>query len=231
MGVVIFRREYKNFTPGVQVFQPRAAVASGGWWDNNGAISGCVAAYAAKGAASLAASYTNLTGNATFDAVPSASPAWDTTNGWQLATNKALDTGVVPTSSYSIIVRVANWTRTPTNCLFGTYVSSAANAYYVQSSTSTNSNYSNGAVLSVTSSITSGVIAVAGKAVYHNGSNVGTIGAGANTPVYSIYIGALHTGGGALSQYTTANVLALAIYSTTLSAGNVATITTAMQAL
>ncbi len=57
--------------PGAQVFQSRVtSAAASTWWDNNGAISGCVAAYQPKGAADLAASYVNLANSGTYNAAP-----------------------------------------------------------------------------------------------------------------------------------------------------------------
>lgn len=53
-----------------------------GWWDNDGAIAGCVAAYAPVGAADLASSYVNLVTPGTYDAAPGVAPTWDAATGW-----------------------------------------------------------------------------------------------------------------------------------------------------
>lgn len=58
--------------------------AAAGWWLSGGiAAANCVAAFAAKGAASYAASKVNLTGNAAYDISDGAAyPAWNVTTGW-----------------------------------------------------------------------------------------------------------------------------------------------------
>jgi len=73
----------RTFSPTFQPSSQAAAVASGGWWDLNGAITSCIAAYQAKGAASYAASKVNLANAGTYDlSNGTAYPTWDTSTGW-----------------------------------------------------------------------------------------------------------------------------------------------------
>ena len=80
----------RTFSP---TFQPSSQAAAGGdWWDLNGTITSCVAAYQPKGAASYAASKVNLTGNTDYDAVQDGAgnePTWDTGTGWTFASASA----------------------------------------------------------------------------------------------------------------------------------------------
>ena len=78
-----------------------------GWWNDNGAISGTVAAYQPIGAASLAASYSNLFSPGTNDAAPGTAPTFNTAGGWIFnGTTQWLDTGITRGSGYTMIVRV-----------------------------------------------------------------------------------------------------------------------------
>jgi hypothetical protein len=79
-----------------------------GWWNNNGAIAGCVAAYQPIGAADLAASYVNLFNPGTNNAAPGTAPTWDVTDGWIFGGTNYLNTGIVPADSYSVFVRFTN---------------------------------------------------------------------------------------------------------------------------
>lgn len=78
-----------------------------GWWNLNGAITSCVAAYQPIGAASYAASLSNLNNPGTNDAVALIAPEWDATNGWKFSSD-ALETNIVPSDGYSVIIRYSN---------------------------------------------------------------------------------------------------------------------------
>lgn len=234
MGVTIFRPGQRLVIPGVQVFQTRVtSAAAATWWDNNGAISGCVAAYQPKGAADLAASYVNLANPGTYDAAPGVAPTLDA-SGWVFnGSTQYLTTGITPTNdqTWSWIVRFSDGPTNLQQQLFGSSNAGPAGPYfgYMPFWAGGFGYFLNGSYLSLTGN-TSGVCAVAGNKAYIAGvSQSGTIPAEAGT-IQSLYVGCRNQGG-ATAFFINAKIQALAIYSTTLTAGQVATITTAMQAL
>lgn len=95
---------------GVKVVEPGFPSAAGGWWDDFGNVPPgcCVAAYQAKGAASLAASYIDLSGTGN-NCGPGVAPAWAAGIGWSFnGVNQFLVTGVIPGATYSFIIQYAN---------------------------------------------------------------------------------------------------------------------------
>lgn len=231
MGVTIFRPGQRLVipSPGVQVWSPRAASAAASWWDNNGAISGCVAAYAPKGAADLASSYINLANPGTNNAAPGTAPTWDATGGWTFnGTTQYLTTGIVPTNNqtWSAIVRFSNASADDSSMLFG-----GGSYFAIQQRRSGGAvGWWSGGFLTETPGVTTGVLGFAGATAYRNGAAVsGSIGSGGGT-FSALYIGAANSGGSPI-LHANIKIQALAIYSATLTAGEVATITTAMQAL
>ena len=189
-----------------------------------------MAAYQAKGAASLAASYVNLANPGTNDAAPGTAPAFDTSYGWDFnGSTMYLTTGIVPTVSHTVIVRFSDG-NTASNDLFG--VQESAGTFFVRPSNGfAQRAYNNAGNRSVSGAVTSGVIGFAGKNAYLNGSSDGTIGAGTFTWTAAMYLGARHISGTGPGGYTNARIQAVAIYSTTLDATQVAEITTNMAAL
>lgn len=230
-----FRPGQRLVIPGVQVFQPRVtnAVAST-WWDNNGAISGCVAAYAAKGAASLAASYTNLANPGTYTAAPGVAPTFNAADGWTFnGSTQYLTTGVIPAAGWSALIRFSDNTSPDDDTVFGSY-SGATLRFSVNINAVTGNNriiYQNGGILVESPGIAAGVVGFAGQTGYRNAvAASGTIGAWSGTSTRQIYIGATNLEG-SISNLFPGKIQAFAIYNVTLTAGQVATITTAMQAL
>lgn len=234
----------RTFSP---TFQPKsqAVVAGGGWWDLNGTITSCVAAYQPKGAASYAASKVNLTGNTTYDATEGNAPPWDATTGWGSFTsdNKHLKTGITPSNdqSYSMIFRcltspasgtwaIGSWNTTgpgifairPWRAPAKTYGSTFGNG--------------NGSVNDLSDNTGSTVFAVAGDKAYIDGDyDVSLPGWSGATP-RSIYIGGLNYGAGVGDSVLRDScfggyILAVAIYSATLTSTQVGALTTAMNAL
>lgn len=229
MGMMIFRPGQRLVIPGVQVFQPRVASAASTWWDNNGAISGCVAAYAAKGAADLAASYINLANPGTYNAVPIVAPTWNATDGWIFnGSTQYLSTQITsPGITWSVLIRFSNFTHTTNKVFFGTYTGPTVN-FLLQTGVNGFASYNGGVSASNTPAISSGVLGFAGKQPYRNGvAEASTIPAGGTAPAGIVYINGFNAG----SQLMAAYFQAFAIYNVTLTSGQVATITTAMQAL
>lgn len=79
------------------------------WWDPNDEGLCIIAAYQPKGAANLAASYVDLSGNGN-NCGPGVAPGWNAVNGWIFtqASAQFLVTGVVPASGWSGLVQFTN---------------------------------------------------------------------------------------------------------------------------
>lgn len=189
------------------------------WWEAGGA-SGAVAVYQPKGAASLAASYTDLSGTGN-DAAPGVAPTWSESDGWVWNGSAYLTTTIVPSNSDTIIVRFA---LIPASNKFlagvqNNYIQ-AWGSQFRRSST----------VRSYTPSLGTGVICMAGNIAYKNGVAGNSIATG-TAPSQVYYIGALNNSGSPYGELSSGSIQALAIYDNALSAAQVAAVTTAMQAL
>lgn len=77
-----------------------------GWWDNNGAIAGCVGAYQGLGAATYAASLANLANPGVNNlADGNHAPTFDSASGWKFnGSSQYLDTGILVTNNHTLIV-------------------------------------------------------------------------------------------------------------------------------
>lgn len=197
----------------------------------------CIAAYQPKGAADYAASKVNIAKPGTYDAADGAAyPAWAAATGWTFTgtSSQYLDTGLVPildqTWSAIAIVYTADasntsvlFTRTGSNLDFGIFLSNFTT--YIPH----NSKNISCTVSSLQNA--NSVLAVSAKRGYQDGSLLtGTIADGTGTATRSIYIGAGNITGTA-NFFFTGRIAAVAIYSATLTAPQVAAITTAMNAL
>jgi hypothetical protein len=83
--------------------------------------SGCIAAYYPIGAASLAASYTNLANPGVSDATTLTPPTWDAVNGWKFdaASSQYLETIACPPDA-TIFVRYSNLVLAANGIIYGT---------------------------------------------------------------------------------------------------------------
>lgn len=237
--MILIKPKQRLYIPGITIISKKSASSGGSgsnnWWNNNGAISGCICAYAAKGAADLASSYINLANPGTYNASPGVAPIFSGADGWTFnGSTQYLTTGITPSNNqaWSIIARFSDVPATATNrCLIGSAGPGAAAPYFglIPRWSDGNAYYLNSGFLSKTPKA-NGVMAFAGNVAYHNGSaESGTITTVAGTP-YTLFIAARNEGGMA-AAFLSGKIQALAIYSTTLTAGEVATITTAIQAL
>lgn len=209
------------------------AAPAPGWWVVSGKT--CVAAYQAVGAASLAASYVNLANPGVNDAAPGTAPTWNSTDGWVFnnASSQYLTTGVVPGSGWTMIVRFTG-ADTSNRLLWlcgvdgGNYT-----RFYLSSNFITSGHIYGGGDFLVTGSVlTSGVMAVADNQGYLNGSADGSaFTAWSGTQSDSIYIGCLNTGSATPNYFFAGNIQACAVYSGTLSSGEISAQTTKMNAL
>ena len=179
-----------------------------------------VAVYEAAGAASYAASKVNIVNPGTYDLTEAAGAVdWTTENGWSVADAKYLLTGIQPTGSYSVIVHYSDLNLTSNMGIIGGY--SGADGYWIYVADFTVF-VNKGSAESALSAprYDDGIICMAGNKAYLNGSLVGTVpsmtydGTG-NLSIMAV--GAINTMAG--------KVKSVAIYSTQLSAVQVASIT------
>lgn len=156
----------------------------------------CIAAYDAKNAASLAASYDNLAapGNGlldgTYDCALGVAPNWANGTGWTGTGTQWLNTNVIPTNQYSIIVRFFGITS---NHIMGGS-GAGGSGYLLWPRWNGDRRYTNISTLTITSgAITAGIMCVAGSKAYLNGLDNGNINNAGAVGTWSIYILAYNT--------------------------------------
>lgn len=164
------------------------------WWMAAGIVPW--QAQSAEGAADLASSYIDLTGNANhLSAV--AVPDWDAVNGWKFDGTMALDTGFIPQNNQTqtVIIKYSTYPggAAPAG-LFGLSYGGLSNRFAIELSL----NYWNGGFVNRPMAPASAIIGVAGNQGYLNGvADGGAIGAwGATVPAHTCYIGAVRVIGG-----------------------------------
>ena len=204
------------------ITRPFGGVPSKAWWLSGGiAAANCIAAYQPKGAASLAASYANLTGNATYNAAEGTAPSWDATSGWifNAASTQYLLTNYVLTSTSSVIVKFSD--ASGATCVVGCS-SNAKTLFEIGTA-----RFRVGSV-TITVTTYSGVLAVAGITCFKDASSLGDGTDGRS--VLTLDIGRRRTGASTGDRYFTGYIQALAIYNSDVTA-NISALTTAMNAL
>lgn len=194
------------------------------WWTApSGATA--VAAYDAVGAASLADSYVNEVSPGTYNAAPGIAPTWAYGTGWTFnGSSGYLLTGVALGSGYSVMARYTTTGFGETG--FGRLWDSTTNntLWIARTSGGTDVVLPDGGL--VVLGMTGGVAALANRTVYLDAVLKGTVSGSAAAA------GSLVIGNRAADDRTmSGSIAALAIYSGTLSGADVATITTAMNAL
>lgn len=199
------------------------------WWLSGGiAASACVAAYQPKGAASLAASYTNLANPGTYNAAPGVAPTWDAVSGWIFNKHKQqrLSTGIDPagtTKQYGLIVRYSEISAGSAQKLLGQSFGLTDSISIIVYPDTFSRGYSSGYFFSPLA-YTDGVLAVFANKFYYNGGEIGTINAGSALKSDVIYFGdSIDTLG--------AKIQCAAIYNAPISAAQVAALSAAMAAL
>lgn len=206
----------------------QAAEAS--WWLSGGvAAANAIAVYQPKGAASLAASYTNLANPGTYDAAPGTAPTFDAATGWTFtaASSQYLTTGVTPAAdgTWSVLARFSD--AGINQMVFGGQGGSGQ--FYLWLRADNKVEYGNIGYVTLAPRQSEGVLGFAGKTAYRNGSNVGTIGASSGAQRV-IFIAAYNNAGSPVLPLN-GKVQALAIYNTTLTSTQVGLISAAMAAL
>ena len=194
---------------------PQAAGAVSPWWLSGGvSAANAIAVYQPKNAASQAASYTNLTGNATYNTSSINFPTWSAASGWIFnGTTQYLDTSIIVSAvTWSVIIRFSDRVRTVAELLTGARITNRS--FQIGFDTVADTvfyGHGGNASLNVAPRITSGVLAISNKATYRNGVSDGTIAAGTTLDALPLYIGAYNQGNNAQLRIQ-ANVQAYAVY-------------------
>lgn len=215
---------------GVHIHTPRTAAATS-WWVVPGAT--CVCAYAPKGAASYAASLSNLANPGTYDAAEGVAPSWATGTGWTFnGADTYLDTGWDPTTANrTMLVCFSGHTGAGSwSILCGQQSYIAGNNLSLGSVFANQAAYKGGSTVFVAPLLSAGVLAIAGNTGYRDGESECTLSDYGADQAYSVYIGAENYINSAI-RYGNGNILALALYSDTLTSTEVATVSAAMAAL
>lgn len=212
------------------------AVGAVPWYLAGGVpLANCVAAYQPKGAANLAASYINLANPGTYDCTaPVAAPTFNASTGWSFASasSQYLVTGVIPAlnQTWSLLIRFSAWNYLNNEMLAGC-VSSPGFGFYSTGAPITAMNGTQANAVTAGARGAAGVVGFRGKATYLDGV-AGTDIPTANGPAATedIYIGAFNNAGSP-GFYLNGNILAIAVYNTTITEAQLLAITTAMAAL
>lgn len=214
----------------VRTFAPRSAAAAVPWYRAGGAPEPVVA-YQPKGAASLAASYSNLVNPGTNDAAVVAAPTFDTATGWTFnGSNQALQAAFVSNDNSGVLVRF-------TNCgagyVVGQYQNEHAFLIYPYLGGASVRYWNGVGLAAVAPAVTAGVLGVSGQKGYRNGSldtsaltAHGTIGSINDRVRIGGYFSNADGGG-----FTAVKVQAFALWNTLLSDAQVAALSAAMAAL
>lgn len=203
------------------IFDPGLAVAPP-WWQVAGKT--CVAAYQPKGAASLAASYVNLATPGTYDAAQGVAPTWDTETGWLFnGTSQYLTSGYVLSDGFSMIVRFSNAAAGATSICGEEW-------QFIAPQWNAQRNWRYGGIQTqLASNLAHGVMAITKPAGYVSGV-AEAINSGSFWHTESpAFIGARNFAGSPMCAQV--DIQAFAIYSDTLTAGEVAVVSAAMAAL
>ena len=198
----------------------RRAAATFDWWTVAGQT--CVAAYKAVGQVDLATSYVNLANPGTYDAAPGTAPGL-AAGGWVFnGANQFLGTGITPAATWSILVQFSDVTN-------GGYLFSVAeNAYHwsIQPSGAGVVGYVYaGSDQTQAPAMTAGNLGIVGNVGYRNGAADRAL---SGSPIFSQLLIAYGAVGGTFIACT---IAAVGIYSTTLSAADVAALSARMAAL
>jgi hypothetical protein len=199
------------------------------WWEAAGVAHW--AAYQPKGAASLALSYVEVSGNGR-DAGVGVAPTWDAVNGWVFnGSSQYLTTTFVPQTdqSQSVLVRFTN--ASGTGYILGSTGGGGSRHFLIRPQNGSNQvTYQNGGSAVASPSVSGGNLAVAGNQGYKNGvSDGGSIGAWTNTAA-AIYIGARNNAGSPV-DFLACRIQAMVLFDVALTGPQVAAMVAAMGAL
>jgi len=223
----------RTFSPTFQPSSQAAAVVGGGWWDLDGTITSCIAAYQPKGAANEPASRIDLaTGN--YNATLVGTAGWDS-NGWIPLGSNYYKTGIIPTANMSFILLTSTWLNHNV-CGKSTGVTDGTE-YFGVSSLTNYIRFQYGTNLqdpSINQYIFTGTYAIAGTKAYINGSDAGvTLDNSWNGTTYDFWILRSNDNGTASGKLYTSScrIKAFAFYSEVLTGTQISNLHTAMAAL
>lgn len=215
----------------IGAFQAGALISSP-WWLAAGVFP--VAAYQAKGAASKGNSYVNLANPGTYNLQSTSEPTFDASRGWIFnGTSHFLDTSIVPANqSTTTIIRYANNNSSGGFAIFGFR---STNNLYINPDNSGVIDYVNGTLpaKSVSPSLNSATLAIAGDKTYRNGSVESvTLNGWSGTTGYKIYLGCFYRQSTNLpSNFSPVDIIAFAHFSSILSSAQVLALSTVVASL
>ncbi len=194
------------------------------WWDPNDEGLCVWAAYQPKWAGSLAASYTDLSGEG-HDAGVVVAPTWDAVNGWIFnGSTQYVTTTFVPQADYSQSVIVQFTNVTTNNTAICNNIASTNGYFGIVPRRWGTMRYCHGGVTAQAPDHLSGNLCVAGQQGYRDGVADGAaIPTGPVDTAKGLYIGA-----GNLGLYCACKIQAIAIYDCALTSDQVAAVAAAM---
>ena len=218
-------------------YPPAAAVAN--WWDPNDEGLSVAAAYRAinsagtpwpGGPTNYAATLVNLPfpGMNDLTAVTN-DPGWTEATGWQhtITPITLLDTGIIPTNTYSIFIQFSNLVGVNTD-IVGQMSPAAGDDFRIRGNWLAQVYYESGGAIFVAPFLLAGNLGMANQNAFRNGVAEGIIPAWAAAATNTIYVGGAN-GGNRSDIY----IQAVAIYDANPAAvqGQALSIATAMAAL
>jgi hypothetical protein len=200
------------------------------WWEVSGKT--CVAAYQAVGAADYAGSLVNLANPGTLDLTEGSAPSWDAQLGWSFnGSTQYLDTGYNDPTGCTVIVRFANATLGGGGRAMCGSIDDHGGiliaCYWWASSVVLSASQSESKISSATTS-DKGVWALAARDFYQGGVNQDSLSSHYSTSSNTIAIGCARQPNGTPNAFYAGDILAVAIYSDTLTAGQVADVSDKM---
>ena len=215
----------------IRVMAPQAVAAAVSWWLSGGiSAANAIGVYQPKEAASYAASKSNLANPGTYDATDGVggASAWASGTGWTFngTNNIALQTGIYPPAGYSALVRFSGATDTSKPYLFGAY--DGTRRFLLAIGTNFVYYYGSG-FTSGSAKQAAGVLGLKPTRGYLNGAEDATL-SGTYTGSLSndLWLGGAN---GITAASVVGSIQAIAIYDTTLTAPQVAAVSTAMALL
>lgn len=192
-----------------------------GWWNLDGTISTCVAAWQAIGAASYSESLVNLfnPGTSNLTTASGKDPSWNASTGWTgNGTDQYLNTSVNASNGHSFIVRASNLNGTYKGYLFGNY-SSGYGITLIWNNETNKVNYRQGGEAYYTyepGTLTGGVFAIGSNGTsydsYYNGNAVDSDRAITAAPRATPYFILARANNITPSVFSDATIQAVAIY-------------------